>query len=293
MHNTSPEVNMNRNTLWWYLGITFAASYAWQLAIFLTGGIESTLFPFVMWFPGAVAIVFCIVFKQSIRTIGWGLRRWWYVFPAVFVPLAVSVAAMLLLSALGWATWNNEIFTFSGGTVTVARVRLMLGNHTQGIAFFALNFALSLIVQSSMGGLFTLGEEVGWRGYLQEKMLGRFGLNRGLLLLGAIWGYWHLPIIMMGYNFPEHPVLGAVLFMPVGTTLIGIFMGWIYLRSRSIWVPALAHGSANLTAMLLFNGMSTSQPGLLRQFVWMAVWGVAAALCLISLNRKKPTLRQA
>ncbi|MDE5823371.1 MAG: CPBP family intramembrane metalloprotease [Lachnospiraceae bacterium] len=39
-----------------------------------------------------------------------------------------------------------------------------------------------------------LGEEYGWRYYLQPLMQKRFGIRGGVLVLGVVWGIWHLPI---------------------------------------------------------------------------------------------------
>ncbi|MBN1274573.1 MAG: CPBP family intramembrane metalloprotease [Candidatus Aminicenantes bacterium] len=154
--------------------------------------------------------------------------------------------------------------------------------------FFALSF-----IQSLSGSIITIGEEFGWRGYVQEKLIRKFGLTRGLLLLGAIWGYWHLPIGLMGWNFPNMPILGAFILTPVSTIFHGIYLAWLYLRSRSIWMPTLAHAAINLTALLLLNGFIMQQDILFLQVMFMAAWGVVAVSCLISLNRHKPMLWQA
>jgi len=167
----------------------------------------------------------------------------------------------------------------------------MLGNQEQTIAFFAGNIIISNLAFLILGSIITLGEELGWRGYLQEKLLRKYGLTKGLIILGAIWGYWHLPIILMGYNFPSEPVLGALLLMPLGTIFIGIFLGWIYLRSRSIWMPALGHAALNLFSGLLY-GMTMHQSDLSRGLLWIAAWGVVATFCLINLNKDKPILWQ-
>ena len=54
------------NTTTWYVVILFILSYLWQLVIFLTGGVESKLFPFLMWFPAIVAIVFRFITKEGV-----------------------------------------------------------------------------------------------------------------------------------------------------------------------------------------------------------------------------------
>lgn len=278
----------NKHTTWLYICIVFVLSYLWQLAIYITGGIDSVLFPFVMWFPGIIAIVFRLITKEGFRNVGWGFRNWWYFLPAILLPATVTLTCIFLLSTLGWGTWSNNFFIFQNGMVDIPKVPMILGNHTQSIAFFVLNFGLSLVVQSLIGSPFTLGEEFGWQGYLLQKLIGKYGLNRGLIVLGVVWGYWHLPIVLMGFSFPNHPVLGALILMPLSTIFIGIFQAWLYLRSKSIWMPMFAHAATNLTAPILVSGMAMNQDELTRQLTWIVLWGILSVWCLISLNRKKP-----
>lgn len=273
----------------WYWVIVYISSYLWSLVLFLTGGVESSLFPFVMVFPAIVAILFRVITKEGFRNVGWGLRRWWYVIPAIFGPLVVTLGLVWLLEALNWATLS--VFSFNQGMVD-SKVPLVLGNHTQSIAYFAINLAISFTGLCMIGSIFMIGEEFGWQGYLLQKLVRKFGLNWGFLLLGIIWGFWHFPLILMGYNFPNHPVLGALVLMPISTIFMGIFEGWLYLRSRSIWMPVFAHASINTAAGILFGGMIMHQNALFRQLMWLAVWGIVAALCWISMNRQKPILWQ-
>ncbi len=279
-------------TGWLYLAVVLVASYLWQLAIYRTGGVDSKLFPVVMVFPALVAVAFRVVAREGLRNVGWGLRRWWYAAPAVIVPLLVIVAVGGLATASGWAALSNKHFVFANGLVEVHKVPLVLGSRAQGVAFFGLNLVLSLALQSALGSVAAVGEEFGWRGYAEEKLIHSFGLNRGLVLLGVIWGYWHLPIVLMGWNFPTHPVLGALILTPLSMVFLGIFLGWLYLRSRSIWMPSLAHAAVNLTAGLFFNEVLAAGQGLIREALWIAAWGVVAAVCLASLNRRRPVLWQ-
>jgi membrane protease YdiL (CAAX protease family) len=83
------------------------------------------------------------------------------------------------------------------------------------------------------------GEEYGWRGYLQNELL-KLGRIPGVLLVGVIWGIWHWPLILMGYNYPRYPVLGLLL-MTLYTTGLGIVLGYAVLRSGSILLAAYLH----------------------------------------------------
>jgi membrane protease YdiL (CAAX protease family) len=277
---------------WLYFTIVFIAGYLWQLLIFYTGGIDSKFFSFMMFFPAIVAIVFRIKGREGFRNVGWGLRRWWYVIPILIVPLLVILAVGSILIGSNCATLSGKHFIFKDGMVQIQNITLILGNRMQGIAFFALNLVLSLFVQSLMGSVVTIGEEFGWRGYVQEKMMRNFGLNRGLIILGLIWGYWHLPIGLMGWNFPNHAILGALVLTPLSTVFFGIFLGWLYLRSRSIWMPILAHAAMNLTGMLLLSEIAMKGSSIFHKLLFIAAWGVVAGVCIISLNKKKPMLWQ-
>jgi len=274
------------NIIYSYVALVFLLSYLWQLIIYLTGGVDSALFPFLMFFPGLVAIVFRIISKEGFRNVGWGLKRWWYIFAATIIPIIVVVLAIFVIISMNLGDFSNERLNFGASGVDVIGYPLLLGKGQQSYLFFALNFFVTLLVQSVGSGLLSFGEEFGWRGYLQGKMVDRFGLNRGLIFLGVVWGYWHLPVVLMGYNFPTSPVLGALLLMPLGCVFMGIFLGWIYLVSKSIWMPMIAHGAMNLTAMLMLNEIIMTVDKLYQGLIFIGAWGVIAALFIIILNMK-------
>ena len=76
--------------------------------------------------------------------------------------------------------------------------------------------------------LFALGEEVGWRGALYPRLKARFGIGKGRLLGGLIWGVWHWPVMLLaGYNYGAQyfgaPLLGPLLFCAVSFATFGGF----------------------------------------------------------------------
>ena len=102
--------------------------------------------------------------------------------------------------------------------------------------------------------ILAVGEESGWRGYMTPYLSRRFGRVWGLLLSGVIWAVWHWPLILLaGYEYGAGyfgaPFTG-MLVMCLFTTALGILFSWLYDRSESIWVPALAHGALNAAAGL-------------------------------------------
>ncbi|MEQ1543216.1 MAG: CPBP family intramembrane metalloprotease [Novosphingobium sp.] len=96
-----------------------------------------------------------------------------------------------------------------------------------------------------------LGEELGWRGYLTPRLRERFGIW-GIVLAGAIWGLWHAPAtLLVGFNYPQTPVLGALVLFPLVCIEFSLLMTWAMDRSGTVLAPALMHGAINQVTNLL------------------------------------------
>jgi membrane protease YdiL (CAAX protease family) len=134
----------------------------------------------------------------------------------------------------------------------------------------------ALLLGPLINVIFTMGEELGWRGFLLPRLL-PLGQWKALLISGLIWGIWHAPAIAQGHNYPDHPILG-ILLMTVFCILVGIIIGWMYLKARSPWVAALAHGSINAWAglpyLFLVPGFDTVLGGTLTSLPGLVVMGL-------------------
>jgi len=102
----------------------------------------------------------------------------------------------------------------------------------------------------TVNAIFAFGEELGWRGFLQNEF-GYMGPWKSSAIIGAIWGFWHAPLIVQGYNFPDHPYVGVVL-MVIATTFLGIIISYLTKRSGTILTAAFFHGVFNAAAGLLY-----------------------------------------
>lgn len=94
----------------------------------------------------------------------------------------------------------------------------------------------------------TLGEEIGWRGYLLYGLKNSCGSVKAVLFTGIIWGFWHAPMIAMGHNYgtdyPGYPVAG-ILLMVVFCVLLGIIESYLTLRTGSVLPAAICHSAVN------------------------------------------------
>src|SRR5438093_581909 len=79
------------------------------------------------------------------------------------------------------------------------------------------------------------------------------------VLYGSFWGLWHAPIIMGGFNYPGHPVLGPVM-MCVLTIALALTQTALRLRYDSVFLTSFFHASINTQGLgvlpLLVVGVS-------------------------------------
>lgn len=134
----------------------------------------------------------------------------------------------------------------------------------------------SLIAGPTLNAIPALGEELGWRGFLYKE-LKPLGFWTSSIIIGVIWGFWHLPLIIHGYNYPEAPVAG-IFMMVLFTVLLSPIFTHIREQSDTVLVPAVFHGTLNAIAglpFLFFAGAS---------HLIIGAGGLAGAIVLILVN---------
>ena len=107
---------------------------------------------------------------------------------------------------------------------------------------------MGILAGITINAVFAFGEELGWRGFLQKEFE-YMGPWKSSAIIGAIWGLWHTPLIVQGYNFPDHPYIG-VLFMIVASSFLGIIISYFTKRSGTIMTAAFFHGVFNAVASI-------------------------------------------
>ena len=118
-----------------------------------------------------------------------------------------------------------------------------------------LNALVGLIVVSSLA----LFEEVGWRAWLLPRLVDRIGVRRAIVATSIIWALWHVPFQLSGIQYVEgvSPLGVSVTIVP-GTMAAGLILGWLWLRTESIWLVALAHGASNNWGQYAFKYIKDS-----------------------------------
>jgi membrane protease YdiL (CAAX protease family) len=169
-------------------------------------------------------------------------RRWgWYWLFAWAGVTLLAVAAPFVGALFGLYTLDLREFSGFRAALEAAGAGAALDQAPVQVIILA-QLAL-LPLAPLINAVPTFGEEWGWRGYLLPRLL-PLGQWPALILSGVIWGLWHAPVILLGYNYPAHPAIGWLLM--VGMCVVwGILFGWMRLATGSVWPAVIAHGALN------------------------------------------------
>lgn len=218
---------------WKFFTLTFAISWLLWLPTLL----RSTVMPdlpeivglfglFAPFGPGIAA--FILVYQESSwdgvkkfagRAISLDFNKWWLV-PMIFLFPLMGLLMMIIMPALGESLeW------------TVPSI----------IAFVGTFFIILLVG----GGL----EEFGWRGYALDPLQKNSNALTASLVLGFMWGLWHLPLHFIAGTVQENiPVWQFIL----QTMVIAVLYTWLYNNTNgSLLVAILFHTIGNTTSAML------------------------------------------
>lgn len=189
----------------------------------------------------------------------WRIGVQWYLL-ALAGPLIISLAALAIHQILGGdAQWPD--------------------------ATGLLAFPLVLVIVLLLFG--PLGEEFGWRGYVLPRLQNRLGaLNTGLIL-GVIWGIWHLPLFFMANAPQAETPLVPYLTLAIAQSILYV---WIYNSTHgSLLTILLIHAAGNswvgLAGILPESANSDGPFLLLTALTWMV------ALIVIVLTNPRTLTR--
>ncbi|MHB0869154.1 MAG: CPBP family intramembrane glutamic endopeptidase [Chloroflexota bacterium] len=156
-------------------------------------------------------------------------------------------------------------------------------------AFLVVALIQSVVLSPFLGLLIAFGEEYGWRGYLQGELV-KLGKARGILLIGIIWGVWHAPIIVMGYNYPGYPVAG-VFVMTGYTVMLAFVLGYAVLKTGSVWLAAYLHALNNQVFSTLVVLVYAPNDSIFS--FGGGLYGIATMAVIVLLILRDPVWREA
>lgn len=289
-----------------FIGLAYGIAWLTGLAIYLTGGLVNSpdvspnltlatvlLSTGYMWAPALANLLTRFITRE-----GWGksgmrmnFRLGW--------PYWIAAWLLPAVATIGGAVIFFVIFPqYYAGLKVVASQLQAAGQPATGNlwGFVVMQVIVGVLIAPIVNGIFTFGEEFGWRVYLLPKLL-PLGKWKAMILQGAIWGIWHWPVIAMGYeygfDYRGFPWLGMLTFL-LFTFSAGVLLAWVTLRGRSVWPAMIGHGAINGIAALAVLFVQGNPPQLLGPLpvgvVAMSGYIILALVLLFIPNALTPAL---
>jgi membrane protease YdiL (CAAX protease family) len=182
------------------------------------------------------------------RMVRWRVRIRWYAV-ALLLPVAITVVAAMLNVLLG------------AQAASAAEI--------SGWPSLIPTFFLLLLIPG-FGGAW---EEPGWRGYaLPRLQVGRSALFASLIL-GVLWAFWHLPLMVVGEVNWSDIVL---------VTAVAIVFTWVFNNaSGSVLIVMLMHAMNNTISGSFFGQMFSGADSLRQSWLLAALWCAVAIVLVV------------
>lgn len=281
--------------------VVLAIALAWLVVIplRLTGGLASPWFVplsiLMMFTPGIAALV-AVRFVDGERRVWARLGvvspgvPWLRVLAWCAIALGVCLAAVLLALPVGaWLGVYPADFVGLSGLRTLLDAQLEAAGAPPveiPLAVLLVGQLVNVVIGSVLNTLPALGEELGWRGYLFPRLL-RLGAVPAILVSGVVWGVWHAPLLVLGYNYPGASPGVAIAAMCGMATVMGAVLAWVRLRSASVWPAAVGHGTINAAAgfSLVFAQAGATVDTAQATILGWSGWILPAAFVVVLLVR--------
>ena len=241
-----------------FLGFAFGIAWLTGLVIYLNGGLVNSpqiapgitlalvlMATVYMWAPALGNILTRLVTREGWTDMGLrpNFRKGWpYWLAGWFLPVVMTMAGSALFFVIFPQYFDPSLSSLKqlmAKSPSVTSLSLW--------TVFILQIIQGVVIAPIINSIATFGEEFGWRAYLLPKLM-PLGGRKAMVLIGVIWGIWHWPVIFMGYeygfSYPGYPWVGPLLFIWV-TFGLGIFLGWLTLRGKSIWPAVIGHAAIN------------------------------------------------
>jgi len=279
-----------------FLGTTFILTWSLEFILMANGGYSNSYLIYilsgVMLIPAISVVITRLITGEGFKNFGlkphfkgnikfylmaWfgpsllilaGAALYFLIFPSNFDPTMSSI---------------TQVYQAQGIDVTPSSMTTI----------FIAQFAAGILLSPVLNIITTLGEEIGWRGYLLPKLREHYSDRIAIVISGAIWGLWHAPIIAMGHNYgtgyPFYP-WGGILAMIAFCLFIGSFFSYLVIRTKSVLPAAIGHGALNgfvgITAFFTIGDVSPFIGPMATGIIGGIGFIVVGTICFVLVGRQ-------
>ena len=270
-----------------FVGVAYALVCALSLVVGSTGGYRSPLAGLAF-----VAMLLPTLAVFIVRSAGKGSPRLdWSRFPVRYMPAALLLMPVILhaivlsrLALAGPLPWQDWLTADSSGLFHSPDSRGWgVLTKQELVVRIAVNASVGLAVTAVLA----LFEEIGWRGWLLPRLAERMSPRLAVIVTSIVWALWHVPLGLSGIQHVDgmSPTQLAI-EIPVGVAATGLIIGWLWVRTESIWIVALAHGALNnwgQYALKYMKDFTVPDPAALLAYGFVGLYGAGILLLVFAM----------
>jgi membrane protease YdiL (CAAX protease family) len=207
-------------------------------------------------------------------------------FEQITLPQLAPAIAFIAVSLIFTKVAFSVNIDFNKSIVVKTLIAFILPLLIFGIAFFigkqaGLNVKLTENLQSILPVMIfgiiigAVGEEIGWRSFLQPFLEKKNAVLIASVLVGCIWGLWHIGHYKNGFLF----MFGFLLF----TISASIIIAWLLRETQyNLIIATVFHIAVNLGFVLFFkNSLTDSKLMIINGIIWLI-----SAIIIVLMNGK-------
>lgn len=266
------------------IGIILMFLLTWPIDL-ANSGIVPIQFPFIVYLFLGWGFIFASVIMTGLtlgkdgvvallkRYVQWRVGWQWYLAAFLLAPSLIVLAVYINAALVGVPPDFSTVMAHKifGGAAY--------------LPLFILPFFLVDLISN--------GEEIGWRGYVLPRLQAKYSALTSTLILGVIWGFWHLPKYLSHWN-----AVSFAWFM-VHAMAYAVILTWLYNNTKgSLLLVAISHASSNTAGLFMPMANTVSGENMSAYIIFVLLQVITAVMIIIvtgpeRFSRTEPVQAQA
>jgi membrane protease YdiL (CAAX protease family) len=266
------------------IGIVLMFALTWPIDL-ANWGIVPIQFPFIVYLFLGWGFIFASVIMTGLtlgkdgvvallkRYVQWRVGWKWYLAAFLLKPSLIVLAVYINAALVGVPPDFSTVMAHK------------IFGRAAYLPLFILPFFLVDLISN--------GEEIGWRGYVLPRLQAKYSALTSTLILGVIWGFWHLPRYLSHWN-----TVSFAWFL-VHALAYAVILTWLYNNTKgSLLLVAISHASSNTAGLFMPMANTVSRENMGAYIIFVLLEVITAVMIIIvtgpeRFSRTEPVQAQA
>ncbi|WP_416827366.1 CPBP family intramembrane glutamic endopeptidase [Ectobacillus polymachus] len=257
-------VNNSKKEIFLYLGIVYGITYLVFSICKIVGMDYRNFVAYSMLLPTFGAIITTLIFKEKFSYILNNLKinKW------IFVGIIIIILIYILCSIFQVLLYGFVFKQFN--LVKIPSVFV---------------FLKQIIIGIVLGGLSATFEEIGWRGFLQSRLILK-NTFISYLFIGICWSIFHFPQIFTGLIYPGNIIEGLIIHTCILVSF-NILLCYMREKSSSLICTSITHGLFNVLIFTQATDVISRGNQIIEGILWAILFFTIVVIVFLKNYKRK------